>query len=508
MGRDTTFSKDKIGKMDKKEAGGYRVKEVDRKQLKLKVVDLDKVIPPNHSVRSIWELAGRQDLRKFYEDIKTVEGVAGREHWDPRMMITVWVYAISQGISSAREISRRSEYEPALMWITGDRVINHHSLSDFRVGHGEGLRQLFIEILGAMSSQGLVKMKQVMQDGTKIEADASSKSFRREGTLTKHLELAREAVKRMEENSDESVGRKTRKRREVSAKERLQRLEKAQLELEKMRAEKKSEEKKKETRVSLSDPESRVMKEGNGGFEPAFNAQILTDAENKIIVGVSLTQEGNDIHQLENSLLEMNRNTGKKPEEMVVDSGYISAENIIKMNSAAIELYGPMPDNQSKAKRKSEISPEFYSEKFTYDADTDSFACPAAKRLHYKSQYQSGQYTYYAYLADRSDCQQCPVKSQCCPKARTGRIVTRKRILPEVEAFNQKMSTAESKAIYKRRSEVAEFPNLWIKEKLKLRRFRVRGLIKATLELTWVALTYNLQQWIRLSGGKLSPGLS
>ena len=495
--------------MDKTEATNYRVKQVDRKQLKFKVVDLENMVAPGHSARLIWEFVGRQELTMFYQDIRTVEGVAGREPWDPRMMIAVWVYAISQGISSAREISRLCEYEPAFMWITGDNVINHHSLSDFRVGHGEALSQLFIDILGAMSSEGLVTMKRVMQDGTKIEADASSNSFRREGTLKKHLEMAREAVKQMEENSDENLSEKTRKRREVSAKERLERLEKAHLELEKMRSEKKSEEEKKETRVSLSDPESRVMREGNGGFGPCFNGQILTDAENKIIVGVSLTQAGNDINQLENSLFEMNRNTGERPDEMVVDSGYISADNIKKMSGTGIDLYGPMPDNESKGKRKSEIAPEFYPEKFTYDAAANSFTCPAGKSLRYKSQFESGQFIYYAYLASRSDCQQCPFKSQCCPKTKsTGRTVTRKQILPEVEAFNKKMSTEESKAIYKQRSEVAEFPNLWIKEKLKLRRFRVRGLVKATLELTWAALTYNLQQWIRLSGGKLNPVLS
>lgn len=495
--------------MDKKAPSNYRVKQIDRNQLKLKVVDLEKVIPEGHAARSIWEFVGRLDLSKFYEEIKTVEGKAGREHWDPRTLITVWIYAISRGISSAREISRRCEYEPAFMWITGDKVINHHSLSDFRISHGEAVSHLFIEVLGTMGSEGLLTVKRVMQDGTKIEADASSNSFRREGTLSKHLEIAREAVRRLEETTDEQVGKKSKKRREASAKERLRRLEKAHRELKKLQAEKQTEEEKKETRVSLSDPESRVMREGNGGFDPCFNAQILTDAENKIIVGVSLTQDCNDIHQLENSLSEIDRNTGQTPREMVVDSGYISAENIIKMGEARIDLYGPMPDNESKAKRRSKIAPEFYSEKFTYDAATNSFTCPVGKSLRYKGQYKAGQFTYYAYLASKSDCHQCPFKAQCCPQAKTGvRTVTRKQILPEVEAFNKKMSTEQSKAIYKQRSQVAEFPNLWIKEKLKLRRFRVRGLVKATLELTWAALTYNLQQWIRLSGGKLSPELS
>ena len=60
------------------------------------------------------------------------------------------------------------------------------------------------------------------------------------------------------------------------------------------------------------------------------------------------------------------------------------------------------------------------------------------------------------------------------------------------------METAEAQQIYKQRAEVAEFPNAWIKEKFGLRRFRVRGLVKVKCEVLWAALTYNIQQWIRI----------
>ena len=69
---------------------------------------------------------------------------------------------------------------------------------------------------------------------------------------------------------------------------------------------------------------------------------------------------------------------------------------------------------------------------------------------------------------------------------------------PDMAAFRQKMKSEESKAIYRRRGEVAEFPNAWIKDKLGLRKFRVRGLIKAETELIWACLTYNIMQWVRL----------
>lgn len=69
---------------------------------------------------------------------------------------------------------------------------------------------------------------------------------------------------------------------------------------------------------------------------------------------------------------------------------------------------------------------------------------------------------------------------------------------PAVVAFRAKMETAEAKQIYRQRGAVAEFPNAWIKDKLGLRQFRLRGLIKVRMEAVWACLTYNIQQWIRL----------
>jgi hypothetical protein len=78
-----------------------------------------------------------------------------------------------------------------------------------------------------------------------------------------------------------------------------------------------------------------------------------------------------------------------------------------------------------------------------------------------------------------------------------GRRIVRTENVPVVAAYVEKMKTPEAQAIYKERKRTAEFPNLSIKEKLGLRRFRVRGLAKATCEALWACLTYKIQQWIR-----------
>jgi hypothetical protein len=93
-------------------------------------------------------------------------------------------------------------------------------------------------------------------------------------------------------------------------------------------------------------------------------------------------------------------------------------------------------------------------------------------------------------------------REKCCPKlkiSKRGRSVSVQLSDPAVEAFDRKMQTPEAQAIYKRRAPLIEFPNAWIKQKLKLRRFATRGLAKVRCEALWAALTFNLQRLFRLA---------
>jgi transposase len=174
-----------------------RLKLINRQQLVMRPMDVEQLVPEDHEVRAIWEFVGRLELSRYYEDIGVVEGEAGRPALDPRLMISLWVYAYSKGVSSAREISRLCEYDPAYQWLTGMELINYHTLSDFRVKHKEALDELFTEILGLLSVEGLISLERVMHDGMKIKACASADTFRREGRIRAHLDLAREQVEQM-----------------------------------------------------------------------------------------------------------------------------------------------------------------------------------------------------------------------------------------------------------------------------------------------------------------------
>src|SRR5438128_3827131 len=174
-----------------------RVKPVDRSQLTWRVVDVEGLIEEDHPARAVRAFVEQVDLEPFYGPIAAVEGTAGRTPWDARLLVSLWIYAYSRGISSARELQRRCTYEPAFQWLCGLEPINHHTLSDFRVAPGQALTELFANALGVLSGEGLVPLERVMHDGTKIKACAGADSFRREERIRAHLEAARQQVEAM-----------------------------------------------------------------------------------------------------------------------------------------------------------------------------------------------------------------------------------------------------------------------------------------------------------------------
>jgi transposase len=489
-------------KEDKGEkAAKPRFQQIDREQLFWRMVDVERLILDDHPARAIWEFVGKLDLSGYTVQIRAVEGMAGRPSLNPQLLISLWIYAYSQGVGSARAIERLCEFDPAYQWLTGTVVVNAHSLSDFRVENEEALKGLFVQVLALLSADGLITLERVMQDGTKIKASAASNSFRGKERIEMAMKAALEQVEAVNQMPEEESSLRTAKARERAQRERRERLGAALNEFEKLQAEGKVKDKKK-TRVSMTDPEARVMKQPDGGFAPSYNAQVNTDAAHGVIVAVDVTQAGNDFEQLAPGVDRVEQNLGKTPDQAVADGGYVSRDNIVEMKLRGVEFIGPQCDEEGKGKSSYEgrgVSPEYYSSLFVYDAATNSFRCPQGKTLDYEGKDESNSQVSHRYRAEMADCQACPAKGQCCPGNQvTGRSVHRTEELPEVAEFRQKMQSEEARKIYRQRAQVAETPNLWIKAKFGLRQFSVRGLKKVGMEALWACLTYNMRLWIRL----------
>jgi hypothetical protein len=238
-----------------------------------------------------------------------------------------------------------------------------------------------------------------------------------------------------------------------------------------------------------------------GAYGPSYNVQISTDAKAKIIVGVGVTQAATDAAELKPAVERIEANMGEKPKQMVVDAGLTNQATMEAMTEKQVDLIGALPERRGVAEKRMKqrgVSPEFYPQAFEYDASADCCRCPAGKVLPYETEERSGASVRRRYRAKASDCRGCAFQTQCCPGTKRGRSVVRSEPTAEMAAFQAKMETPEAQAIYKQRAGVAEFPNAWIKDKIGLRQFRLRGLVKATLEAVWACLTYNICQWIRL----------
>jgi transposase len=483
---------------------------IDREQLCWRPIDIERLIAADHPARAVWEFIGRLDLSPYQQDARAVEGKAGRPGWEPRLLVSLWVYAYSKGVGSARAIEELCEWEPAYQWLTGSRGINAHTLSDFRVKHDTALNGLFVQTLGLLSAEGLITLERVMQDGTKIRAKAAADSFRRQERVEQALKEAKAQVAAVEALSEEEGSRRSAKARQRAARERQERLEQALKEFEQLEKEDKDKE---QRRVSTSDPEARVMKQPGGGYAPSYNVQIDTDAKNGVVVAVGVVQAGNDFEQLEPGVDRVEHNLKETPTAVVTDGGYVSKDTIVAMKERAIDYIAPCVDEAGKGQSSYDnrgVSVEYQSSRFIYDAQSNSYLCPQGKPLSYEGKEQRHLQVSYRYRAKRSDCQGCPMKSQCCPGNRVvGRSVHRSEELAEVAEFRHKMQSEGARAIYKTRAQVAETPNLWIKEKFKLRQFSVRGLAKVGMEALWACLTYNIRVWMRLCWRKaavVQPG--
>src|SRR5208283_5470810 len=213
-----------------------RFQAVNRQQMMWRAVEVERLVEPEHLVRAIWEMTGRLDLTPYTAAVRAVEGGAGRTPYDPRLLISLWIYAYSEKVSSAREVARRCDYHPAYQWLTGCEVINYHTLSDFRVDHQEALDKLFAQLLAILSSEGLITLEQVVHDGTKVKAAASGKSMHREKTLRAHLEAAQQRVQAMGDPREEEQTKRAQRAQARAAREQVQRLEQALEELKKVQA--------------------------------------------------------------------------------------------------------------------------------------------------------------------------------------------------------------------------------------------------------------------------------
>jgi transposase len=353
-----------------------RLRKPDRHQIIMAITCPDDWVDKDHEVRTIAAFVQTLDLSAFCEPIKAREGNAGRNATDPALLVSLWLYANIRGVGSARQLDRECRESRPFQWLCGGVGVNYHMLSDFRVDHAAALEGLFTATIASMVSKGLVEVMRISQDGIRIRAGAGASSFRREASLEQLLADAKQHVEELARELDDpeqaaAIGARRAAAAKRAAEDRADRLQQA---IDQMPAlkEKQAEAVKRagngkcgqkiaerEPRVSTTDPDARVMKMANGGFNPAFNIQMATDTESRAILAVDVSNEGSDSAGLSEPLRQqVEERTGQKVQQHLLDGGYMKTEDIEQAHAQGVEILMPPKTARTPGTRGKELEPK------------------------------------------------------------------------------------------------------------------------------------------------------
>lgn len=397
---------------------------------------IDELIPPDDKARLVWTLVEGVDLTPLYQEIKAVEGHAGRPATDPRILVALWLYATDEHIASAHELDRRCVDCDPYKWICGGVPMNYHTLSDFRVAHREWLRQQVVTNIAVMRSEGLVSLETLGQDGMRVRANAGSDSFKTAEKLSQLLEEAEQQWEKLQEEFEQSESLTPRQlgAQQRAARERIERLKQAQQEVKQvaLQREKRKKGDGQTARASTTDPEARRMKMADGGTRPAYNVQFATDLNSLVIVSPDVVNVGSDAGQMEPMVQHVEAEQAPLPDgaEYHVDGGFASNQDMESVSQRGVTVFAPVKAVKKKQQRGED-----------------------------------------PYAPQRDDT-------------------------PRVAAWRQRMGTAEAQEKYKQRSKT-EWPNATCRNR-GLQQFLVRGLKKVKAVVLWYVLVHNLFRMVAL----------
>ena len=330
--------------------GAPRLRRPDRAQVVLEPVCLDDQLPADHAVRTIWRVVEQLDLSGFYDEIAARGSDPGRRATDPKLLVGLWLYAAVDGVGNGRKLDRLCREHDAYKWLCGGVSLNYHTLNDFRVGHEKLLDELFTQVLTALTEREVVTVERISQDGKRVRASAGSSSFHREKTLRRRLKEVRAYVEELKRQPDEAPGESARKRsaQTRAAREKQERLEQAlellpELQAARSNPKNNKKDRAKPVRVSGTDSQARKMKMADGGIRPAYNLQLAADPTSGAIVGVDVVNSPADSQQSGPLRAQVERRTGRKVKEHLMDAGYVAMDQIDAAERAGVAVYAPLP---------------------------------------------------------------------------------------------------------------------------------------------------------------------
>lgn len=500
-------------------------KQYNQNQMMLLPPSLEELIDADHPVRVVNDVIDNIDDTSLVSQYKG----GGTSSYHPRMLLKVMIYSYLCNIYSSRRMESALKENIHFMWLSGMNRPDHNTLNRFRSEKlKDTLKEIFAQVVMMLVESGQISLKDVYLDGTKIEANANRYTFvwgrsvkknkakileqlselwaytqkiatdeMGDDTPTDFTPIDPQKIKETVEKIDKALRGKTIdkgvKQKLYYAKKHWSDNFKKYEEYESKLGKRNSFSKTDRDATFMRMKEDRMK---NGQLKPGYNLQITT--HNQYILSYTLHHNPTDTTTLKSHLEQFKRLYGKYPEILVADAGYGSEENYNILESRHIEAFVKYNvfDRDQKSIRKDSKSP-FLPEQMDYDAETDSYTCPAnkqMKRIGSENRITENGYKQNYAVYQSTNCNGCLLK-QNCHKQNGDRVFEVNEKLNHYKArINEKLNS-ESGLYYRRRRSVDVEPVFAnIKYNKGFRRFNLRGNNKVEIETGLLALAHNLKK--------------
>jgi len=420
----------------------------------------------------------------------------GRPGYDPRMMLSLWIYGYVNGLSSSRKLEREAGRNVEVMWLMEMLRPDFKTICDFRKDHKTALTGVFRSFTELCRTEGLVSGELVAIDGSKFRAVNSSDRNYTESKLTRLQEQIgrkiEQYLEQTEANDALEAGQEPVTMTAEQMREKLARLRERKADYDALVTELHESG---ATQISTTDPESRSMKM-RSGTNICYNVQTAVEAQNKLIVVAQVTNEVTDQNQLSTVAREAKNVLGVEQLTVVADKGYSNSVELQRCEDAGITTYVPQPEW-----RHNDKTGRFSKEDFRYDDDTDTYTCPADSTLTYRFESTQKRRTVRYYMSE--DCGRCALRDACIgPRSKRRRLARR---ADEHAITNAARRAAERPDLTTARKALVEHPFGTIKRWINGGYFLLKGLDGVRAEFSLAALAYNIKRVWRLKN--LTPQL-
>jgi len=381
---------------------------------------------------------------------KSTAKATGRPPYDPKDMLKLYLYGIENSVFSSRKLERECKRNIEVKWLLSDLTPENKTISDFRLENKEHLSKFFQNFTKKLVKDGYIDGILSGLDGTKLRANNSKKNNFTKNSIAKRIE---HLDKRIAEY--------------IAELDKNDKLEELQERKEKLLSYKAKIESGEVTQVSTTDPESRLMRTGNGGKDVSYNVQAVVDSKHKLISGFKACSDENDQKQLHTVMKETKENLELKEMTVVADKGYYNSNEIKKCHDDGIETLVPKPDREKLDKTN-----------YTYDKEKDIYISPDGEVFRYGG--LNKEKTHRSYTNRES-----------------GQKKGYQRIYFHIHHENEQRNTkmlSKHPDIYKQRKDLCEHPFGTIKKTMGYTQFLTRTNTKITAELALVLTVYNLKR--------------